>query len=300
MKTILLLLLCLFQLPFLCSQASDCVDAVQIVDKSPIETLITWDLDEIRDELFGDGCPDIQFPPFPPEDQLPTYWMKWSVFEGGNLTINISTDTTLNDIDFIVYKADESDPSCNTLTPIRCLFSGYNVTPNGMAILDESCFPTGLSIDETDLSEGPGCGPVNNGYAKFLEVEKDETYYMVVINFFNQEEELVKVDFCGTALLGPNDTFCNPSTSTHELEHEEASVLLAPNPVGDYLRIHNLPEGENVFKNWNIVDMYGGIHRISSMSETEFVADVRFLSSGIYILIYEEKGEIKSIKFIKS
>ena len=298
MRTIYLLLILLFPASVFYGQEYDCANAVEIFDKSTLELGVLHDPSENNDDLKMEECPDISFV-LDIEGQYPSYWLKWTVFESGTLTFDMTMDTELYDLDFIVYRADDSDPDCSTLTPIRCMFSGPNVTANGEIIPGDNCSPTGLSLDDEDLSETGGCPEGQNGYARYLDCEAGEVYYMVILNYFNADTEIAILDFCGTAKLGPEDELCIP-TNVDETEIEKREISVAPNPVGDYLRIGNLSIDENTHSNWMIVDMYGATYNVRSDRRSEFVMDVRFLNSGIYVLIYEEGGILRSLKFVKS
>ena len=296
MRTIYLFLILFFPGYVLFGQEYDCANAVEIFDKSTLELPVLHDPSENNDDLKMEECPDFSLV-LDFEGQYPSYWLKWTVFESGTLTFDLTMDTELYDLDFIVYRADDSDPDCSTLTPIRCMFSGPSVTANGEIIPGDICSPTGLSLDEEDLSESGGCPEGQNGYARYLDCEAGEVYYLVILNFFNADTDIAILDFCGTAKLGPEDEVCL-STNVKEEEELKGEVFLSPNPVEDYLRINNLRFEEK--SNWRIIDMQGSVHKVRSERGSEFIMDVSFLNPGIYVLIYEEEGEFRSLKFIKS
>ncbi|MFT6334811.1 MAG: hypothetical protein ACJATI_001557 [Halioglobus sp.] len=257
----------------------------------------------MKDSMFVHSCPGHKFD-YEYEDLFSTQWIKWTVHKSGTVTFDISMELDQYDLDFVLYEADSINDQCENIKPLRCMFSGYSTDINGIIIPDLPCYQsTGLSFDENDLIEKGGCKDGQNSYLKYLDLQEGKTYYLLVINFIAPEDEVITINFCGSALLGPDDEICEmPEIGAGPVEENEESerlISIGPNPVNDFLILHNTFLKDRSYKNWTITDMFGRISKIESINESEFIADISNLSRGTYILSYLLEDQYYFLKFYK-
>lgn len=125
-------------------------------------------------------------------------WYKWTAANSGTLTFTITPTVANDDIDWVLYDLGFTD-DCSLITPsnaIRCA-AGSGVT----------CEPfynkTGMNFNSADLREEPGCPPEQDGYVKYIDMQKGHNYALLINNFSSGNNGFT-IDFGGTGeFLGP-------------------------------------------------------------------------------------------------
>jgi len=127
-----------------------------------------------------------------------TAWYMFKASKAGDFTFTITPTVTTDDIDWVFYDLgiDGDCSKVNATTAIRCCAaSGVTCTP--------VFFKTGLSLTETDLTEAGGCGSGQNGFVKYVDLEVDHLYALL-INNFSMGNNGFTIEFGGTAdFAGP-------------------------------------------------------------------------------------------------
>ena len=91
--------------------------------------------------------------------------------------------------------------------------------------------PTGLLLGETDYSASPGCAPGQNNFLAPINVLAGEQY-VLAINYFSATLDTVRVEFCGTALLGCDSILCTTLSASQLPSPPGFRVgIFTPNPV---------------------------------------------------------------------
>ncbi|QNN40953.1 hypothetical protein [Pedobacter roseus] len=105
-------------------------------------------------------------------------WYMFKASVPGDFTFVITPTVTTNDIDWVFYDLGlNGDCSkINAANAIRCA-SGSGVT------CSPSYYKTGLSMTETDLTEALGCPAGQNGFVKYVELQQDHVYAILIDNF---------------------------------------------------------------------------------------------------------------------
>jgi len=125
-------------------------------------------------------------------------WYMFKASKPGDLTFVITPTVTSNDIDWIFYDLGING-DCSKVsgaTAIRCASgSGVDCSP--------SYYKTGLSMTETDLTEASGCPAGQNGFVKYVELEQDHVYALLIDNYSGGNNGFT-LEFGGTAdFAGP-------------------------------------------------------------------------------------------------
>ncbi len=122
-------------------------------------------------------------------------WFKWKCESSGDLTFELNPLNKLDDIDFVVFKVNGDEQSCD-LSPIRCMATG--VIPSQCNSSGHCCGKTGLKAGETDLEEAAGCSPTRNNFLRPLDMVAGETYALIINNYTSMNEAF-EISFGGTA-----------------------------------------------------------------------------------------------------
>lgn len=121
-----------------------------------------------------------------------TIWLMFQFDEPGTFSFDLIPLNGIDDYDFAVYGPNVS---CSALgTPIRC--SSTNPQNAGVSA------NTGLSLDENDLTEGPG--PDGNGYLRYIDVQANDIYFVLVDRAHGSDGFSIEVT--GTAVLPQQPT----------------------------------------------------------------------------------------------
>jgi hypothetical protein len=125
-------------------------------------------------------------------------WYMFKASAPGDFTFVITPTVTTNDIDWIFYDLGVNG-DCSKIdaaNAIRCA-SGSGVT------CSPGYYKTGLSMTETDLTEAAGCPAGQNGFVKYVDLEQDHVYAILIDNYSGGNNGFT-LEFGGTAdFAGP-------------------------------------------------------------------------------------------------
>ena len=153
------------------------------------------------------------------------FWFEWSVEEAGVITFVLDPNTQEDDLDFILFKKEDND--CSNLNPVRCMASG----PNLGTVENRDCLgQTGLKINSVDEFESNGCKYNDDNYLKFIQVEKGETYSLLVNNYNSSDG--FSISFEGDATLDDSE-HCQGI----RLENDVLITALYPNPANEIIHV---------------------------------------------------------------
>ncbi len=205
---------------------SDCVDGVLLCDKSPFTVQSVQGAGNNVNEIDNTSC--IQ-------SEISSVWYKWTCDDPGSLTFTLSPNQESDDLDFAVFELPGGIDDCNNKIMLRCMASGENV---GEPFENwEPCTgDTGMSLNDPDLEELPGCQSGNNNYVSSINMESGKSYALIVNNFSNTGSGF-SITWGGTGtFLGPLADFSvNPEEGV-ECEEDlvviDASIYEAGNIIG--------------------------------------------------------------------
>jgi gliding motility-associated-like protein len=199
--------------------SSDCTSAVILCDKSPFSV----------EQAVGEGSdPNEVDPSACIQQEIASSWYRWTCKETGTFTFSITPNNPADDIDFAVYKLPGGIDDCENKELIRCEAAGEDV---GAPFPDWSVCTgtTGLSLNESDISEAPGCSAGQNNFVAAIDMIAGESYALV-INNFSESGNGFSIDFGGTStFLGPNPAFTlapNIVCESTEITFTDASTSL--------------------------------------------------------------------------
>jgi gliding motility-associated-like protein len=199
--------------------SSDCSSAVILCDKSSFSVEQAVGEGNDPSEVEGTAC--IQ-------QEIASSWYRWTCKESGTFTFTISPNNPADDIDFAVYKLPGGIDDCDNKELIRCEAAGENV---GSPFSEWSVCTgaTGLSLNESDISEAPGCAAGQNNFVAAIDMIAGESYALV-INNFSESGNGFSIDFGGTStFLGPIPAFTlapNIVCQSTEITFTDASTSL--------------------------------------------------------------------------
>lgn len=129
-------------------------------------------------------------------------WYKWIAANDGSLTFTI-TPSSRDDIDWVLFDLGTSD-DCSKVRPanaIRCAAGrGVDCDPRTQHVYTI----TGMSLTDTDISEGPGCADGQNGFVKYVDMIQGHIYGLLINNFDSSGHGFT-IEFGGTGeFVGPN------------------------------------------------------------------------------------------------
>ena len=185
-------------------------------------------------------------------------WYMFKASAPGDFTFVITPTVTTNDIDWIFYDLGLNG-DCSKIsgaTAIRCASgSGVTCTP--------TYYKTGLSMSETDLTEAAGCPIGQNGFVKYVDLEQDHVYALLIDNYSGGNNGFT-IEFGGTAdFAGPTAEIdvqkLNPCTDSQAYVFEskasnfaslkwsfgEGASLASATTAGPFTVSYNTP-GEKV------------------------------------------------------
>lgn len=153
-------------------------------------------------------------------------WYMFKASAPGDFTFVITPTVTTNDIDWIFYDLGvNGDCSMvNASNAIRCA-SGHGIT------CSPTYYKTGLSMTETDLTESAGCPPGQNGFVKYVDLQQDHVYALLIDNYSGGNNGFT-LEFGGTAdFAGPTAEIdvqkLNPCTNSQAYVFESRSSNFA-------------------------------------------------------------------------
>ncbi|MBK8450683.1 MAG: gliding motility-associated C-terminal domain-containing protein [Saprospiraceae bacterium] len=146
----------------------DCNTAGVLCDKTPfVVQKVTGggrDPDEAAASCLGDNSGK--------NSESSSVWFTWIAANDGTLTFTLKPLNPSDDIDYALYELPSGIHKCSDKILLRC-----NATAPPCA------GPTGLNLTDPDISENLNCNSGENGYCKFIDMQKDHTYTLVVNNF---------------------------------------------------------------------------------------------------------------------
>ena len=259
------LIMSLFLLPSLsyaqnfgdCSSAFHLVDFTQTLEFQPNNNGL------INDDFNTEDCIS--------SESLST-WIKFTIPEDGNFFFTI-TPKNGDDIDFAVYKTPSLD-DCTIRETIRCMASGQTIGTDSSACMGD----TGLSEDDTDTEELPGCSPDDNNFLAAIDAQAGETYLLFINNFTSSGAPFC-IQFFGSGIDGV--------LSISDIDNTNR-LNLYPNPAHN-LMYTTLPNGTR----YSIINQLGLAFNAGLVNNGQI--DISMLSKGSYLL--EAEGDYRA--FIK-
>ena len=196
--------LCVSQFDAVPEPDADCPTGVVLCDKSPFSVQGLTGNGTIREDLQAGGC--VAAGCNPTEDN--SAWYKWTCDQPGTLGFTITPlgAAPNEDIDFAVYELPNGVDDCSGRLTLRCMYSGETTGASDDANLP--CLgATGLSINDTDVSESCGCQAGNNNFAAAIDMVAGRSYAVVIFNF-SASGDGFDIEFNGTGtFLGPQPEF---------------------------------------------------------------------------------------------
>ena len=167
---------------------ADCGGAAFLCNQSPVSVGTLSGGGANNDEPESSTCLENAFG----ADEGNSSWFYWTCGTAGTFTVDITPLNPMDDIDFIVYQLNTTNP-CGPRTVLRCNSSSC-LNVNGS---------TGLSLTDVSIVEDPNCDPGENAYCQFINMTAGTTYALLVNNF--SANMGFTVNFGGTGTFqGPN------------------------------------------------------------------------------------------------
>jgi gliding motility-associated-like protein len=199
--------------------SSDCPTGVILCDKSSftVESLIGTG--SLNNEVGPGVCVQTEYA---------SAWYRWTCKDAGTLSFTITPSNPSDDIDFAVFELPDGIDDCEGKVKVRCMAAGENVGqpfPNWAICTG----PTGLSEDETDLDEFPGCAPGQNNFVAALNMVPGKSYALLVNNFSNTGSGF-QIEFGGSGTFqGPEANFTaqpQPICEENSITFKDASTSI--------------------------------------------------------------------------
>ncbi len=146
---------------------ADCGGASFLCNQNPFSVAVLGGGGAFNDEPEPGTCLDVAGP-----DESNSSWFYWTCGTSGPLTFDITPVNPTDDIDFIFYQLNSSNP-CGPRTPVRCCASSC-LNPTGS---------TGMNLIDTDPNELPGCQVFDNAYIQSINMTAGTSYALLVNNF---------------------------------------------------------------------------------------------------------------------
>ncbi len=185
--------------------SGDCNTAVVLCDKDPFTVDYVVGEGANPNEIFDEGCGCGIV-----EDN--SSWYKWTCEESGTLTFTLTPLNPADDLDFVVFELPNGVNDCSDKIPLRCMASGENIGAP-FSQWQPCTGPTGLAINDGDVSESCGCQPGNNNFVQAIDMEAGKSYALIINNFSGSGDGF-SLQFGGTGTFrGPVADFTS-STDT--------------------------------------------------------------------------------------
>ena len=140
---------------------ADCGGAAFLCNQSPVSVGTLSGGGNNNDEPEASTCLENAFG----ADEGNSSWFYWTCGTAGTFTVDITPLNPMDDIDFIVYQLNTTNP-CGPRTVLRCNSSSC-LNVNGS---------TGLSLTDLSIVEDPNCDPGENAYCQFINMTVGTTY----------------------------------------------------------------------------------------------------------------------------
>ncbi|MBC7744603.1 MAG: gliding motility-associated C-terminal domain-containing protein [Flavobacterium sp.] len=195
-------------------------------------------------------------------------WYKWTAANSGTLTFTI-TPTANDDTDWVLYDLGTSD-NCLTssATAIRCN-AGRGVDCFGPG--QQRFTKTGLNLTSVDLNENGGCMEGQDGFVRFVSMQQDHIYALLVNNF-DRGNNGFTIEFGGTGeFVGPQAVidFKQNNACTPEQDFTFTSIS----------------------KNYNRLKWTFGESANIDSSNSEDPVTVRYTTSGVKTVVLQAFGD---------
>ena len=212
-------------------------------------------------------------------------WLRYEFASSGEFLFTIYPIGMNTDLDFMVFN---SAGDCNSLSNVRCMFSG--------SYGEDRCMgTTGLSKNSFDIIEYAGCNYDDDNYLAPINVSKGTVLYIAIINADNDGSDYHIVSR-GTATVVCNEQIAvseQSPTKENTVIDESPTVIYTkvyPNPTAGLLYIAGyLPDNEEV-----ALEVYNddGKNYIRQSVSLNSVLDISHLSSGIYFIKLYNDGQL--------
>lgn len=238
---------------------SDCNDGVVLCDKSSFTVQSVSGAGSVTNEIDPTTC--IQ-------EEISSVWYKWTCDQPGTLTFTLTPNQATDDLDFAVYELPNGINNCNGKQIIRCMASGENVG-EPFANWEPCTGSTGLSLNDPDTEEIPGCQSGDNNFASAVNMTAGTSYALIINNFSNTGSGF-SIEWGGTGtFLGPlADFVINPELGV--ACEEDVNIIDAS--IDD--------AGDIVGWNWNF-----GAGAVPATANSEGPHDVLYNSVGTKFIV---------------
>lgn len=177
------------------SASADCAGASLLCDKSPVSNISLSGGGTNPNEPIG-TCLDLGIP-----IESNSAWYYWTCGTSGTLTFDITPFNATDDIDWVLYQLNSSNP-CGGGTEIRCnAASCLNATGS-----------TGINASSIDVSESAGCTIPYDAYCSQINMTAGTSYALLVNNWSTSSG--FSLSFGGTGTFqGPSANISASATS---------------------------------------------------------------------------------------
>lgn len=120
-----------------------------------------------------------------PNSETNSVWYKWRSANNGSLVFTITPTVSTDDLDWVLYDMGTTDNCSNKGVAIRCT-NGSGVKNNLSKSEGGGCpnepvyYKIGLDFNSTDLSEPKGCGQGQDGKVKFVDMQQNHIYALLI------------------------------------------------------------------------------------------------------------------------
>lgn len=274
------------------SFSSDCLNPVRICSNNAF-TVATL---PANPELISNSAENknVCFPE-KPFSETNSIWLSWKVFKSGTLTFTILPEQPDDDVDFILYRVNQDNLTCNDYEIVRCMRAGP-ILGNENEVEKNYCTnSTGLLAGAGESRLPVGCSETNENFLSEVLVEEGERYILLINNYLSSDGFTLK--FGDDFLPDPSYGGCLNIADLNNTSSQ--SIWLSnifPNPATDKINfdISCMESGSCVAQ---VVAMNGRIEEeyvfeLSKGLEKYSVA-VENLPDGIYFLrILTESGVV--------
>ena len=262
------------------AQHKDCDSALEVCGNSPFHIV----------PAAGVGSTDAGIDNTCVFQEFNSMWIKWTVIEDGIISFVLTPDSSLQDLDFVVFQSG-SEYDCNNKTQIRCMAAGANIGQPPQEWLN-CAGATGLAAGNTDVEEPAGCSSSSNNFLAPLQAVAGDQY-MMLINEFSDSGYGYTLSFTGTAVLS-----CISGTADPELVKPQATFSVYPTvSTGTiFIRIAGAGLPDN---HLNILNTEGQIvYANEQLCGTPFQVDIHHLPPGAYFAVLRTSNSTQTQRFL--
>lgn len=302
MKSHFILTLVSLASTFLNGQASfaDAKYAKVLCDKAPI--VVDWLNGPGIFEFENSNLPCVEGA-FPETNSI---WLKWQVEKAGGLGFTILPLNEQDDIDFVLYRLENTWEDYLNKTAIRCMAAGESLGEELIENAKNCTGATGLRDVASDSYEIPGCSHEADNFLAEVPAKAGEVYLLFINNYYYSRGFLL--EFTGSAIFSTKQSPCTIADNDEysSLDNLTPSNLhigkLFPNPsrtsIGTMITTDVTAEGVAY-----IIDVQGRSIKslpISFIPGTQMLSlPIEDLVSGIYFIKFKVGENLKVQRFIK-